>query len=234
MAAGAGEARRGVPGMVGRVARTFAALALAVACAGCPPRVRTGDERAIEAALTPRTAYAHHARAIGPVTLHDEELGPFRLAGVEAVESAEVDRAARECLQALVESETVEIALSRARPHDSEGLPRAAVYILGGGRRICVNAELLRRGLARAERDPVREFDVRSWSRERPGALPARAERRLPEGERNAEVVATPSGKCYHRPSCPHAKGGSPLSLEAALRRGLEPCTRCRPPKESP
>ena len=49
-------------------------------------------------------------------------------------------------------------------------------------------------------------------------------------------VYVTKSGTKYHRQNCQHArKSGQPISLEEALRRGLEPCKRCNPPtKENP
>ena len=44
-------------------------------------------------------------------------------------------------------------------------------------------------------------------------------------------VIATGTGKHYHKPGCASAGNGRPVSLRSALSRGLGACEKCHPPK---
>lgn len=48
-------------------------------------------------------------------------------------------------------------------------------------------------------------------------------------GKGEARVFATRSGSKYHRESCRHAIGATPMSLAEAKARGLTPCGVCKP-----
>lgn len=219
---------------MGHRGRLTWSITLCLALVGCSPRLRPGDGQALETALTPEVHTTRGVRVIGPVTVEAEEWGTVRLAGVEASESAETDAEARELLEAMVESQSVDLVFSRVRERDETGSRRAVAYILGPGGRVCLNAELLRRGLARPERQAVPEFDVRAWAREPGVGLPTEVERKLPDAREDPEVFATRSGTCYHRRTCSSAREASAIPLSAAVRRGLEPCSRCRPPRAPP
>jgi hypothetical protein len=219
---------------MGHRARLISTAIVCLTLLGCSPRLRQNDGRALDAALTPETRTSRGVRAVGPVTVEADAWGRVRLAGVEATESAATDAEAQELLAAMVESQSVDVAFSRIRERDDAGARRAVAYILGPGGRVCLNAELLRRGLARPERETVPEFDVRAWAREPGVGLPTEVERRLPDAADDPEVFATASGTCYHRRTCSAAREASAIPLSAAVRRGLEPCSRCRPPRRPP
>lgn len=47
----------------------------------------------------------------------------------------------------------------------------------------------------------------------------------------DTEVYRTPSGTKYHTESCSSLKGaGEAVTLEEAVKAGLEPCSKCNPP----
>lgn len=214
-------------------ARAPVALALvALAVAGCEPQTDPRDATAIERALTPQTARTRQARALDGDTLEDPELGRIRLIGIDAPEMSEPGGgAAAEFLDAFVRGSTIGIAFSALWPLDAYGRRLAVVYALGPEGWVCVNAELLRHGLATSSHRGPCEVDVRAMVRSDAPSLPASARAAAP-GAHPAQVTvyATAKGSRYHRRGCSSARNASPLSLRAAIERGLEPCRRCRPP----
>ena len=44
-------------------------------------------------------------------------------------------------------------------------------------------------------------------------------------------VYYGPYSKCYHRANCTYLSDPIPISLSAAVARGLSPCSRCKPPR---
>lgn len=205
-------------------------LALAVGGCGAPDLARS--ERTIERALTPRVVTVINPRAVDGDTLADEEFGRVRLIGIDCPEEDEPGAEdATRYTAAMVRSNSVHLAVSPLWPKDVYGRWRAVAYIAGAGGPLCINADLLRRGLARPSRQGPEAFDVAAWAEEDgPRPTPSRlAEAGLPDPYR-VEVYVTAGGAKYHRSGCRHARSGRPTTLRSAIARGYEPCGTCRPP----
>lgn len=214
----------------------LAALPILLALlAGCQPNLER-SERAIERALTPKTFSVVDPRAVDGDTLDAGERGRIRLIGIDCPEVGDPGAdAATRFTAAMCEDTTVHLAISPLWPQDVYGRHRAIAYVPGSGGLLCLNAELIRRGLARPSSMGPEAFDVRAWAKlAGPGATPSRLDDAgLPDPSR-VLVYVTATGTKYHRPDCRHARKGAPTTLAAALARGLGPCGSCRPPVVDP
>lgn len=145
-----------------------------------------------------------------------------------------------------------------SRPGESPALSDGAfvhVYRVPDG--LHVNVELVRQGYARVssrpkfdQLDAFRSFEKKAreagkgvWARMTTDRATSDkpADRDAPSGSRSASganrraggavVYVTKSGKKYHTEGCRFVThGGTALTLAEAVARGLEPCSRCRPP----
>jgi endonuclease YncB( thermonuclease family) len=231
---GGRRARRGLP-----------ALLLACALLSLYPLLRRDAENregerappALESPARGGLAYtARVARVVDGDTLLLSRGERVRLLGIDAPEKdsplyLEASRACRE----LVEERTVRLEVSRGAARDAYG--RTLAWVFSGG--LCLNEELLARGLARVylkgdadlETGVVRRLvDLQAGAIDRrlglwglPGALSTRP------GERLVETRFR-----YHRAGCPSLGAGRrgplpPTTREAALRAGKSPCRTCNP-----
>lgn len=216
--------------MVARIALA----AVLLGAVGCAPRLSTAEVETIERALTADVLFVSGATVLDSVHIRLEQEGLVRLAEIEPSEDPAVRAEAEATLRALAEGHLLEVHLSRCSAHDEIGARAGCVFIAGVGERLCLNATLLRLGLVGRDAMPVHEYQVAERASAPWRGLPAEVVRRLPAVAGDETVWATASGECYHRSSCRMAKGASPLPLRAALRRGLRPCSRCRPPEVTP
>jgi len=128
---------------------------------------------------------------------------------------------------------------------DRYGRILAYVFVLEGGTELFLNAELIKQGYGHAylkypfndqrmkefreyERQ-ARENSLGLWgekgevSKEDPGKKATQQEA--------VTIFITKSGSKYHRAGCRYLKGGgTPISLQEAVRRGYTPCKVCKPP----
>lgn len=210
-------------------------ISLVVVCLASGCRTETGPEgpNLIVQALTPKCISVQGAQAIDGDTIDAPGLGRVRLVGIDCPERGEPGaEEAKAFVAGVLQHSTAEIAISPLWPEDVYGRKRAVVYVRTGGGHLCLNSELIRRGLARPSRQGPEAFDVLAWSKEESPGLPSWSEDLVPKSDPDWTLVfVTPSGGKYHRESCRYAKGGQVLSLRSAVRRGYEPCGVCRPPR---
>jgi endonuclease YncB( thermonuclease family) len=133
---------------------------------------------------------------------------------------------------------------------------RRAVYLFRAPDTLFINLELVRLGYVAADasieydhREVFRAYELRAksaekgiWSREAAEAESnteksknsGKEETGASDGGSSAariKVLCTKSGQKYHLPSCSFAKeGAEEITLEEARKRGLTPCSRCKPP----
>ena len=211
-----------------------------------PPATAAGDRALLDAlASDPRVTLRRTrvARVVDGDTVIAGDGARIRLVGIDSPEhDAPLFRAAREATRALVEGRRVTLAAQRAGGEDRHGRLLAVLFTGRdtGGRRedageavLCINIELVRRGLARV------------YLKE-PGALSAALEPDLVEAQNGAidrragmwsspgalapgRVVATRHR--FHRPGCRHIGGrrGPLVDREKCLREGKSPCRTCMP-----
>lgn len=210
-------------------------IVVIAAAVGCGPDLQR-SEHVIERALTPRVVTVMDPRTVDGDTLATEELGRVRLIGIDCPEVGEpgADDATR-YTAAMVRGNTVHLAISPLWPLDVYGRCRAVAYVTGTGGPLCINADLVRRGLARPSSWGPEAFDVAAWAQERgPGPTRSRlVDARLPDPSRIV-VYVSPSGAKYHRKDCHHARNGMPTTLRSAVARGYGPCGACYPPVMNP
>lgn len=211
------------------------ALLLAGLTAGCRTDDLQYSERVIERTLTPRVVTVTNPRAVDGDTIDAGGLGRVRLVGIDCPEVGEAGAdAATRFTAAMVDGNSVHLAISPLWPKDVYGRWRAAIYITGAGGPVCINAELLRQGLARPSTQGPEAFDVVAWAK-RSGPRPPQS--RLVQADRldryDTPVYLTPTGTKYHRPGCRHARNATRTTLQWAVSRGYEPCGVCFAPAVS-
>lgn len=181
------------------------------------------------------------------VSLQDgDEQRTVALCGI-GLPPREADRARlREFLANLLGGEGVMVEAERQSGGQKGDPPRVYLFRLPDG--LFVNLEAVRQGYAPVERKAAfrhrqllehyqalaRKVPKGIWGPREP-AQAQQAEKRTPVPNRAADgdliVYVTKSGKKYHREGCQYLrKSSQALTLREAVRRGYEPCSRCRPP----
>jgi len=198
---------------------------------GRAPGVSASDREALAAALRPEVHTVANVRTVDGDTLDAPGLGKVRLVGINAPEvgTPGADEATA-FTRSMVTGRVVEIAISPIEPVDKYGRHLGVAYVISGGGRVCVNSELLRRGLARPYRIGPSPFDIEGWAKEKDAPTPSTLEGVPAVDPDTTWVYATRTGTKYHREGCEHVKNALRLTLRSAVARGLEPCGVCRPP----
>ena len=215
-------------------------VAITAACLGgwalslardAAPGVAAADREALAAALRPEIRTVANVRTVDGDTIDAPGLGKVRLVGINAPEvgTPGADEATA-FTRAMVTGRVVEVAISPIEPVDKYGRHLGVVYVMAGGGRVCINSELLRRGLAPPYRVGPSPFDIEGWAKEEDAPRPSTLEGVPAPNPDTTWVYATRTGTKYHRVSCEHARNTLKLSLRSAVARGLEPCGVCRPP----
>jgi micrococcal nuclease len=152
----------------------------------------------------------------------------------------------RRFLENLLKAEAVFVHYAPVSDGDS-GDPRPA-YVFRAPDGLFVNLEVVRQGYAKVQAEPagehlelLRHYEQRA-SKAHKGvwALPPAPQQVQASDEPAAKpaqdpdeliVYVTKSGKKYHRQGCQYlSKSAIPLPLKEAIRKGYEPCSRCKPP----
>jgi endonuclease YncB( thermonuclease family) len=177
-----------------------------------------------------------------------EEEESIRLAGVsvpEAGEKGERERL-RSFLENLLGAEAVFLQCPEVGAAPEKGARLAYLFRAPDG--LFVNLEVVRQGYAGVLEEPslehldvLRFYERRARSAEK-GVWAPRSTTKQPEQAASAEneadsdlgktiVYVTKSGKKYHRKGCQYLrKSCRPITLQEAVERGYEPCSRCKPP----
>ncbi len=188
------------------------------------------------------------------VVQRDGQPVTVRLIGAYVPQTDPAAEQARTFTARLLEGESVYLESEPDWPQpDSTGRIWAYVYRAPDG--LLVNLELVRQGYARVSAGgPFRHQSLMEayerlarqnhkglWSR--PGAEsrpssdstgPAAGRSSGPREPPTGEIVVyvTQHGRKYHRKDCQYVKSGAKaISLKEAKQQGLEPCSKCKPPK---
>lgn len=160
----------------------------------------------------------------------------IRYIGIDTPEQGQpFHDAARNFNRKLVQSRTVELEFDVER-YDQYGRLLAYVFVRDrSGRRVFVNAELIRNGLARTYTKPpnVKYADLFVRLQEE-----ARAQKRglwSVYKPTRSPVIGSKKTMVFHRTNCPAVRRIDPQNrirfpnAEAAFKRGFHPCRKCQP-----
>lgn len=203
-------------------------------------------------ASLPRREVRSISEALEVVIADGDQTACVRLIGVHVPRERRAESAAREFLERVLSGESIYIERDPNRPQRDPNDPLwAFIYRAPDG--LFVNLELVRQGYARAmlpqlgaHREVFAESEQRArqagkglWGRAGPDETPATSRptanrevdaRPTAAPRDDVEVLVTPHGKKYHRPTCAHVKhGATKLALREAQARGYQPCATCKP-----
>lgn len=168
------------------------------------------------------------------------------LCGVTAPTSQVAREQLLRFLQNLLKGETVVVQYDPVLGDDSQDPRLAHLFRAPDG--LFVNLEIVRQGYAKVQAKPVcehlellRQYERRAkqarkgvWAPQpRPEPVHKSAGLASPPitGTGQTMVYVTKSGKKYHRKDCQYLRKSSrAISLKEAVKKGYEPCSRCKPP----